>query len=92
MAFTIPNQTDASHFHQAEVDSGDIDILVEGFNGDGVIGTGLAVTTASCALKVNISAGTAIINGARVVLGSGTCTTHASADACNPRFDLVTLT
>ena len=53
MAFTIPNQTDASHFHQAEVDSGDIDILVEGFNGDGVIGTGLAVTTASCALKVN---------------------------------------
>ena len=92
MAFTIPNQTDASHFHQAEVDSGDIDILVEGFNGDGVIGTGLAVTTASCALKVNISAGTAIINGLRVVLGSGTCTTHATADACNPRFDLVTLT
>jgi hypothetical protein len=92
MAFTIPNQTDASHFHQAEVDSGDIDILVEGFNGDGVIGTGLAVTTASCALKVNISAGTAIINGARVVLGSGTCTTHATADSCNPRFDLVTLT
>jgi hypothetical protein len=92
MAFTIPNQTDASHFHQAEVDSGDIDILVEGFNGDGVIGTGLAVTTASCALKVNISAGTAIINGARVVLASGTCTTHATADSCNPRFDLVTFT
>ena len=90
MAFGIPNQADAgASALQSAVDAGDFDILVEAYNGDGVISGG-AVTT-SCGLALAVASGVAMVNGARVTIGSGTVTI-STADACNPRIDLIHVT
>jgi hypothetical protein len=90
MAFGIPNQADAgASALQSAVDAGDFDILVEAYNGDGVISGG-AVTT-SCGLALAVASGVAMVNGARVTIGSGTVTI-STADACDPRIDLIHVT
>ena len=88
MAFTIPNQSDAGTSSQSEVDAVDFGILVAAYNGTGVVAGG-AVTTNSN-MTVAVAAGTVLINGLHYAIsaGDGTITT---ADASNPRFDLITI-
>lgn len=85
--FTIPNEADAGHANQARLFETDIDILVAGISGEGVV-SGCAVSDNATGLQVDVAAGTVKIGGAEVAVGSGTLTPGA-ADGTNPRFDLV---
>lgn len=85
--FTIPNEPDAGHAHQARVFETDIDILVAGIQGDGVM-SGCAVTDNASGLTVDVAAGVVRINGTNVAVASGSVT-PAAAHGSNPRFDLV---
>lgn len=88
MAFTIPNEVDAFHADQAEPDKVDIDVLVAALSGQGVL-SGAAVTAqGSPDMTVAVAAGVVRIGGAPVQVASGNVTI-TSADATNPRFDLI---
>tara|TARA_Y100000310_G_scaffold250871_1_gene257234 strand:- start:1028 stop:2653 length:1626 start_codon:yes stop_codon:yes gene_type:complete len=90
MAFTIPNQGDASNSLQAEPDSVDIDILVAAYSGSGVV-SGCAVTAQGTPdLTVAVASGTVIVNGVRANV-SGANAAIGTADTSNPRFDLITV-
>ena len=88
MAFTILNTADTFHASQADPDKVDFDILVAGLAGDGVI-SGCAVTAqGSPDMTCAVAVGVVRIGGtwAAVTAGNVTITT---ADATNPRYDLV---
>lgn len=88
MPFAIPNEADAAFAAQAAPDARDIDILVAGYAGTGVI-DGCAVTAqATPDMTLAVAAGTVAVLGttAAVTAGNVTITT---AHATNPRFDLV---
>lgn len=90
MAFTIPNNPDAFNAHQAEVDKVDLDIIIQGIKGEGVV-TGCAVTAqGSPDMTVAVAAGYVAIGGALAAVSSGNVTIGA-ADATNPRIDLITV-
>ena len=56
MAFTIPNYNDATYRSQASLDSVDIDIIVDGIRGNGVV-SGLNLTSITDGDTLNIAAG-----------------------------------
>lgn len=95
MSFTIPNQAQSIQdplniYPQAAPDKIDIDMLVQGINGYGIV-TGAAVTPqGSPNMTVAVAAGTAFIQGTStiVTITSGNVTITA-ANASFPRFDLV---
>jgi hypothetical protein len=89
VAFTIPNEADAFHADQAEPDKVDIDILVAGLNGNGVV-SGCAVTAQGTPdMTVAVAAGvTRNADGTTATVASGNVTI-TTADATNPRIDLV---
>ncbi|MFO0773703.1 MAG: hypothetical protein U0172_03445 [Nitrospiraceae bacterium] len=86
--FTIPNLADAAFSAQAIPDKVDLDILAAGARGDGVL-SGAAVTAqGSPDMTLAVAAGVVKIGDklASVSAGNVTITT---ANATNPRFDLV---
>lgn len=86
--FTIPNVADAFHTSQAQIDKVDLDIIVAGINGTGVV-SGCAVTAqGSPNMTVAVEAGTVRVgqNVVDVTAGNATITT---ANGTNPRFDLI---
>lgn len=86
--FTIPNEADAAFAAQAAPDKVDVDILVAGHEGTGVV-SGCAVTAQGTPdMTLAVAAGTVSVAGvtAAVTAGNVTITT---AHATNPRFDLV---
>ena len=88
MPFTIPNEADAFHPDQAEPDKADIDILVAGHGGTGVV-SGCAVTAqGSPNMTVAVAAGSVIVAGVEAAVASGNVTITA-ADGTHARFDLV---
>jgi hypothetical protein len=90
MAYKIPNYSDATYSDQAEPDSVDFDILSSGFMSSGVV-SGCAVTAqATPNMTVNVGAGSLYVGGRFLALTAGNVTA-ASANATNPRFDLVTI-
>lgn len=88
MPFTIRNETDAEDETQAAVDKVDVDILVAGFAGTGVV-SGCAVTAqGSPSMVLSVSSGeAAVLNVPFDVIGDDV--TVDTADGTNPRFDLV---
>ena len=90
MAFSIPNEADAGNPNQAEVDKVDIDILVAGIDGTGVV-SGCAVTAQGTPdMTVAVASGSVIVAGTTATVSSGNVTV-GTADATNPRFDLITV-
>ena len=88
MAYAIPNLADASNADQAELDSVDIDILVQGLQGDGVV-SGCAVTAQGTPdMTVAVAGGTIRISGTAATVTAGNVTITA-ANASFARFDLV---
>lgn len=88
MPFTIPNYGDASYGDQAEPDSIDFNILASSIAGNGVI-SGCAVTAQGTPdMSVAVSAGTVSIGGTVVAVSAGTVTI-TTANATDPRFDLI---
>lgn len=88
MAFTIPNSAGAAFPDQAEVDSGDIDILVAANDLTCVL-TGCAVTSTGAANgSVNVAAGVVRVGGVVVTVAAQTVALTANASG-NPRNDLI---
>lgn len=88
--FTIPNEADAAHANQAEIDKVDIDILTAALAGTGVE-TGCAVTAqVSPDMTVAVAAGSVRINDMKANVAAGNVTVGA-AHSTNPRFDLITV-
>lgn len=86
--FTIPNVGDAGDAKQAQVDKVDLDILVAGTRGDGVV-SGAAVTAqGSPDMTVAVATGVAKIGTTICAITSGNVTI-TTADGTNPRFDLI---
>jgi hypothetical protein len=88
MTFTIPNEADAGVAAQAGPDKVDFDILSAGAGQNGVV-IGCAVTAqGSPDMTVAVAAGSVIVRElvASVTAGNVTITT---ANATNPRFDLI---
>lgn len=88
MPFTIPNEADAANANQAEPDKVDIDILVAGAKGDGVV-SGCAVTEDSPqSTNVAVASGEVIVAGAQATVAAGDVDCGA-AHGSLPRFDLI---
>lgn len=88
MAFSIPNEADASVAAQAAPDSKDIEILVAGYAGTGVV-SGAAVTAqGSPDMTLAVAAGVVAVLGVQATVTAGNVTI-TTAHATNPRFDLV---
>jgi len=93
MSFTIPNAADAFNANQAEIDKVDFDILMLGMQGYSVI-SGLDIvqdTGSNMNVKTN-TAGTALVAGVVRKLEAAVTATIGTADATNPRFDLICIT
>lgn len=90
MSFTIPNNGGANDNDLCVWMSADIDALVRGFNGDGVL-TGCVVTAqGSPDMTVAVAAGTVQI-GAVTVAVTGANGTITTADGSNPRLDVISI-
>lgn len=88
MAFTILDNDEVFNVNQAIWMQTDINALVAGFGGDGVV-SGCAVTAqGSPDMTLAVASGTISIAGAAVAVTSGNVTI-TTADATNPRIDLV---
>jgi hypothetical protein len=84
----IPNAPDAANENQAELDSVDLEILLAGIKGDGVI-SGCAVTAqGSPNMTVAVASGVVKVGTTRATVSSGNVTI-TTAHSLNPRFDLI---
>jgi microcystin-dependent protein len=85
--FEIPNEANAFNQNQAEPDRVDIDILVAGIGGAGVVSGCLVTALASAGLAVRVENGVARIGGVSVtVTGDDLILQDAGSE---PRFDLI---
>ena len=87
MAFTVPNESDATYELQSGVDSKDFRIITDAFNSCGVI-NGMQVTPSS-EMTVSVSSGSVRIIGFPVTHGSSSTVTISDSDNTYPRFTLV---
>jgi hypothetical protein len=86
--FDIPSEAAAAFSDQAEPDPTDFRVLAAGFLRSGVV-SGCAVTAqGSPDMTLAVAAGVAMVNGVMVAVTSGNVTI-TTANATNPRFDLV---
>jgi hypothetical protein len=91
VALTIPNEGSATYSDQAEPDSVDFDALALGFQRVGVIsGCAVAQRAAGANMSVDVAAGSVIV-GATGAAVTAVNKTIGTADATNPRFDLITV-
>src|SRR4029077_10049410 len=84
--FSVPNASAASFAAQARIFSQDLQILADGFHGNGV-SSGCAVSqrAAGANMSVDIAAGNIVREGSTVAVGSGNVAISA-AHATNPRI------
>jgi len=88
MPFTIPNAANAEDVSQAQPDSVDFAIMVAAFAGTGVV-SGCAVTAQGTPnMTVAVAAGTVAVGGTQAAVTAGNVTI-TTANATNPRFDLI---
>jgi hypothetical protein len=92
VGFEIPNVLDGVDLNQSELDARDIEIILAGFLGTGVL-SGCAVTERNAGaggpnLSVDVAAGRVQVAGAEVAVAAAN-KVIAAADLTNPRFDLV---
>lgn len=86
--FTIPNVADAFNPAQAQVDKVDLEIIVAGVKGTGVVTGGEVTAQGSPDMTVAVAAGTVRVGQTVVDVTAGNATI-TTAHATNPRFDLV---
>lgn len=88
MPYTIPDNDEAFNTNQSVIMQTDINALVAGIGGDGVI-SGCAVTAqGSPDMTVAVASGTVRISAVNVTVSSGNVTI-TTADGTNPRIDLI---
>jgi hypothetical protein len=84
---TIPNSADAAFAGQADPDKVDVDILVAGIGGTGVL-SGCEVTAQAVPdMTVAVAAGSVAVGATRVAVAAGNVA--VAADPANPRFTLI---
>ena len=88
--FTIPNVADAADAKQAQLDKVDLDILVAGISGTGVLSGAACSAQGSPDMTVAVAIGAVKVGTTVVGVTSGNVTI-TTAHATNPRFDLVTV-
>lgn len=86
--WTVQDQGEPQHDNQAILFQEYLDVLVAGINGLDCVLVGCAVTTAGTNLTLDVSKGAVLSNGTMFPVTAGTVTI-GTADATNPRFDLV---
>ena len=86
MAYTVPNESDATYESQAGLDSGDLQIITNAISGNGVI-SGLEVFH-SLEMTIGLSAGTIRINNINYDFSSHSLLISDNNDT-NPRFTLI---
>lgn len=87
-AWNIPDDAERTYAEQAKVYEADLDALVMGIAGDGVV-SGCDVTAqGSPNMTLAVASGVIQISAARVTVSAGNVTV-TTADATNPRLDLV---
>lgn len=91
MPFTIPDKDESfAPMPQSRWMQTDIDALVQGLNGEGVL-SGCEVTAqGSPDMTVAVAAGTVVIGDATVTVASGNVNISA-ADGTHPRYDLISV-
>ena len=90
MAFNIPNQVAAAFARQAAWHSSDIDALVAALAGDGVLSGLAGAAQGSPDMTVAIAAGQARVQGYFPFYAGGNATI-TTADATNPRIDIISI-
>lgn len=89
MALTVKNEAEATTYaDQAELHRFDLDQVVSGIGGTGVLTGGVVAAQGSPNTTVAVTAG-AGLGGSQIVAWAAGNVTMAAADATNPRFDLV---
>jgi len=86
--FTIPNFPSAAYPALAAPDKGDFDALVAGIGGAGVLSGSGCTAQGSPDMTVAVSAGSTIFGDTVSTVSSGNATI-GTADATNPRLDLI---
>lgn len=90
MPFTIPDQGEGVNDSQSILFQEDLDIVVAGLSGVDCVLSGCDVTTAGTNLTLNVAKGAVLSNRVMFAVAAGT-TNIATADATNPRIDLVVI-
>lgn len=86
----LPDSPTTKQEHVSTIYSTDLKALTDGIDGDGVV-TGCAATEKGTPTMVyDIASGTVVINGVEYSV-SATTATIGTADASNPRWDLITI-
>lgn len=89
MTFTIPNKADVSNPSQASADTGDFAILSAGAQGFGVVGGCVVKAQSTPNMTVSVSVGVVNFPLFGQVAVSAQTATITTANATNPRHDLV---
>jgi hypothetical protein len=98
--FTVPNEASASYTDQAELDAMDIQVIVAGFAGTGVISGCLVTaqgspdgTVAVSSGSIRVAGSTVSVTGANVSVMTGSAnadgSTNSAANATYYRYDLI---
>jgi hypothetical protein len=87
MAFTIPDQGEGDHNHQSVFYEEDLSIVVAGLSGTDCVLSGLAVTGGTD-MTPAVAKGAVLSNGVMFAVAAADVTI-GTADATNPRFDLI---
>lgn len=89
MPWTVPDKGEGLHDHQSILFQEYLDVLVAGLSGADEVTSGCAVTAqGSPDMTCAVAAGIVVSNGAHFAVTAGNVTI-TTADATNPRFDLV---
>lgn len=88
MPYTIPDKGEGADNVQSVLFQEDLEVLAAGLQGIDCVLVGCAVTTAGTNLTLDVAKGAVLSNGALLAVTAGTVTI-GTADATNPRIDLV---
>lgn len=88
MSFTAPDKGEGASNVQSILFQEDLEVLAAGLQGIDCVLAGCAVTTAGSNLTLDVAKGAVLSNGALFAVTAGTATI-GTADATNPRIDLV---
>lgn len=90
MPFTIVNEPTAAFGDQSDVDTVDIDILVAGLRGNGVVSGCVVASTGAANGSVTVSSGVIRVDDQLYTVTGNTIVIAANATG-NPRYDLITV-
>lgn len=86
--WSIPDDGEGANTLQSALFQEYLDVLVEGLRGKNCVLSGCVVTTAGTSLTIDVAKGAVLSNGTMFAIAAGSVTI-GTADATQPRFDLI---